>query len=101
MLEKIENDAADLQASAGIFRQQAKNLKSKMWWKKLKMNLCIAAVVLTITGVNKCYWIVRERRMTINLARTPQLFMCYYTDFAAARSPQNTHLLHSFTLSPS
>jgi hypothetical protein len=53
MLEKIENDAADLQASAGIFRQQAKNLKSKMWWKKLKMNLCIAAVVLTITGEKK------------------------------------------------
>jgi hypothetical protein len=50
-LEKIESDAADLQASAGIFRQQAKSLKSKMWWKNLKMKLLIAGVVLTILGV--------------------------------------------------
>lgn len=32
-LEKIENDSADLQASAGIFKKQAQNLKNKMWWK--------------------------------------------------------------------
>ena len=43
--------SANLQASAGIFRQQAKSLKSKMWWKNLKMKLCIAAIVIIILVV--------------------------------------------------
>ena len=47
-LEKISKDAEDLQASAGLFRSQAKNLKDVMWWKNLKMKLMIACIVITI-----------------------------------------------------
>ena len=57
---------ADLQASAGIFKQQAKSLKSKMWWKNLKMKLCIAFAVLLVVGVitvrTPCYHIRGQRR---------------------------------------
>lgn len=50
-LEKIEQDAEELQASAGIFKAQAHSLKRKMWWKNLKMKLAIACIVLTVLGV--------------------------------------------------
>lgn len=50
-LEKIEQDAEELQASAGIFKAQAHSLKKKMWWKNLKMKLVIACIVVTILVV--------------------------------------------------
>jgi len=50
LMEKIEDDAKTLQDSAGIFKQQAKSLKSKMWWKNCKMKLLICAITLAILG---------------------------------------------------
>jgi vesicle-associated membrane protein 4 len=47
-LEKISADAEELQAQAGIFRGQAKQLRSNMCWQNFKTKLVIAAIVVVI-----------------------------------------------------
>jgi len=49
-LESIERATEELQQQAGVFKHNAKELKKKMWWKKIKMQLCIAFIVLAIIG---------------------------------------------------
>lgn len=50
-LEDIEKNAEELQLMAGIFRVDAKKLRSKMWWKEMKMKLIIAFIILAILGI--------------------------------------------------
>ena len=50
-LESIQQAAEELQQQAGIFQKQSKDLKSKMWWKNMKMKLIIAFIVLAIIGI--------------------------------------------------
>mmetsp|Transcript_61233 Transcript_61233/g.138580 ORF Transcript_61233/g.138580 Transcript_61233/m.138580 type:complete len:293 (+) Transcript_61233:115-993(+) len=50
-LEKLENDSADLQASAHVFKKEAEKLKDKMWWKNCKMKLLIASMIIGVLGV--------------------------------------------------
>lgn len=50
-LEAIDQKADELQSQAGMFKTRAKKLRSQMWWKKCKMQLLIAFVVIAIIGV--------------------------------------------------
>jgi len=50
-LEEIENKAEELKDQSLIFKQNAVELKNKMWWKNLKMKLIIAAVVVVLVTV--------------------------------------------------
>ena len=49
-LENLERTAEELQQQAGVFQHNAKELRKKMWWKKTKMQLCIAFIVLAALG---------------------------------------------------
>ena len=49
-LEHIERAAEELQQQAGVFKHNAKELKKKMWWKKTKMQLLVAFLVLAVLG---------------------------------------------------
>jgi hypothetical protein len=37
-LESIEQQAEELQQSAGVFKKNAKDLKDKLWWKNMKVS---------------------------------------------------------------
>ena len=50
-LEAIDRKADDLRSQAGVFKARAKTLRSRMWWKKCKIQLLIAVIALTILGV--------------------------------------------------
>lgn len=50
-LESIEKQAEELQQQAGVFKRSAHDLKKKMWWKNIKMQLIIGAVVLIILAI--------------------------------------------------
>lgn len=50
-LESIEKAAEDLQQQAGVFKRSAHDLKKKMWWKNIRMQLCIGFIVLAIIGI--------------------------------------------------
>jgi hypothetical protein len=50
-LEEIELKSSELQISAGLFRKSAKELKSKMWWKNIKIKLIIGSVIMVILGI--------------------------------------------------
>jgi hypothetical protein len=50
-LERIEQQAEELQQQAGVFKRNANELKKKMWWKNLKMKLIIGFVILAILGI--------------------------------------------------
>ena len=47
-LEHIEKQAEDLEQGAAVFKTRAKDLRSKMWWKKLKMQLLLASIIIII-----------------------------------------------------
>ena len=47
-LEHIEKQAEDLEQGAAVFTTRAKDLRSKMWWKKLKMQLLLASIIIII-----------------------------------------------------
>jgi len=47
-MEQIEAKAEDLQQGAAMFKTRAKDLRSKMWWKKLKMQLLLALIVIIV-----------------------------------------------------
>ena len=49
-LESLERSAEELQQQAGVFRHNAKELKKKMWWKKIKMQLLIGFIILAALG---------------------------------------------------
>ena len=50
-LEAIDQKADELQSQAGMFKSRAKTLRKQMWWKKCKMQMLIAFIILTIIGV--------------------------------------------------
>merc|ERR1719504_527466 len=50
-LESIDAKADELQSQAGMFKSRAKTLRKQMWWKKCKMQMLIAFIILTIIGV--------------------------------------------------
>ena len=50
-LEAIAQKADALQSQAGMFKSRAKTLRKQMWWKKCKMQMLIAFIILTIIGV--------------------------------------------------
>jgi hypothetical protein len=50
-LERIEQQAEELQQSAGIFSDGARRLKNKMWWKNIRMKLIIGLIILAILGI--------------------------------------------------
>jgi hypothetical protein len=50
-LEAIDQKADELQSQAGMFKTRAKKLRSQMWWKKCKMQMLIAFIVISILGV--------------------------------------------------
>jgi len=49
-LEALERDAEELQQQAGVFKHNAKELKKKMWWKKIKMQLLVGFILLAALG---------------------------------------------------
>lgn len=50
-LESIEKQAEELQASAGVFKKNANELKNKLWWKNMKMWLILITIVLIILAI--------------------------------------------------
>lgn len=50
-LEEIDKQTEELQNLAGVFKKGTNQLKNKMWWKSMKMNFIIGAIVLIILGV--------------------------------------------------
>lgn len=40
-LERIEQQAEELQQQAGVFKRNANELKKKMWWKNIKVSLIL------------------------------------------------------------
>ena len=50
-LELIDAAAEELRISAGIFKNNANDLRKKLWWKNMKMKLLIGGIVLVIIGV--------------------------------------------------
>jgi hypothetical protein len=49
-LESLEKNAEDLQQQAGVFRLNAIQLKKKMWWKKIKMQIIVGLLILGVLG---------------------------------------------------
>lgn len=47
-LETLQSKTDDLQNSSAQFKRGANKVRKQMWWKNMKMNLIIGAVVLTI-----------------------------------------------------
>eukprot|EP00629_Pelagomonadales_sp_RCC1024_P009826 CAMPEP_0119264730 /NCGR_PEP_ID=MMETSP1329-20130426/3741_1 /TAXON_ID=114041 /ORGANISM="Genus nov. species nov., Strain RCC1024" /LENGTH=220 /DNA_ID=CAMNT_0007264521 /DNA_START=75 /DNA_END=734 /DNA_ORIENTATION=+ len=47
-LESIDQKADELQSQAGMFRTKAKKLRSQMWWKKCKLQMLIAFLVIAV-----------------------------------------------------
>jgi hypothetical protein len=47
-LEVIYVKADDLMQSAGVFRDNTRKLKNKMWWKNMKMKLLFASIIIVI-----------------------------------------------------
>lgn len=50
-LDELEESAQRLQSHSGLFRDRAKELKKKMWWKNIKMQVTIGLILLLIVGV--------------------------------------------------
>lgn len=50
-LESIELQSQELMQSAGIFSENAKELKKRMWWKNMKMKLMFGTIILVILGI--------------------------------------------------
>lgn len=50
-LEDLELRAQELQQNAGIFKRKAGDLKTKMWWKNIRMKVYLALIILAILGI--------------------------------------------------
>lgn len=48
VLEDVEKNAAQMQQQAGLFRKNANVLRTKMWWKNLKMKLIVGGIATAI-----------------------------------------------------
>ena len=46
--EVLNEKASEMKAQSNMFNKQAKTAKNQMWWKNMKLNIIIAAVVLLI-----------------------------------------------------
>lgn len=50
-LETIEESSQNLMQSAGIFSDQAKQLRQKLWWRNFRTKLYIGLAILVILGI--------------------------------------------------
>lgn len=50
-LETLQNKTENLNSNAAQFKRGANKVRKQMWWKNMKMNLIIGAVVVTIVLV--------------------------------------------------
>ncbi|KAJ3083389.1 hypothetical protein HDU99_010254 [Rhizoclosmatium hyalinum] len=50
-LESLQNKTSDLRDGAVKFKKGAVKIQNEMWWKNLKLQLIIAAIVISIVGV--------------------------------------------------
>lgn len=49
-LETIELNAQELGQSAAVFRDRARQLRYKLWWRSVRMKLAVGAFVLGVVG---------------------------------------------------
>lgn len=49
-LETIELNAQELGQSAAVFRDRARQLRYKLWWRSVRMKLAVGAFVLGVAG---------------------------------------------------
>lgn len=49
-LESIELNAQELGQSAAVFRDRARQLRYKLWWRSVRMKLAAGAFVLLLIG---------------------------------------------------
>jgi vesicle-associated membrane protein 4 len=47
-LENLQDKSEDLADSAAAFRAQARRIQRQMWWKRCRMRLLLAGVLLAI-----------------------------------------------------
>ncbi|KAL3899438.1 MAG: hypothetical protein SGCHY_002051 [Lobulomycetales sp.] len=47
-LDTLQNKTDNLQNSSAQFKRGASRVRKQMWWKNMKLNMIIGAVVLTI-----------------------------------------------------
>lgn len=48
--EQLNEKTQEMKAQSNMFNKQAKTAKNQMWWKNMKLNIIIAAVVIIIVG---------------------------------------------------
>ena len=48
--EALNEKTQEMKAQSNMFNKQAKTAKNQMWWKNMKLNIIIAAVVIIIVG---------------------------------------------------
>jgi len=53
-LESIDKKAEELMVDAGVFQNNARKLKQKMWWKNMKMWFIIGAIIAIIIIIIVC-----------------------------------------------
>jgi len=53
-LETLDKKAEELMVDAGVFQNNAKKLKEKMWWKNVKMWSIIGGIVVIIIIIIAC-----------------------------------------------
>lgn len=54
--EVLNEKASEMKAQSNMFNKQAKTAKNQMWWKNMKLNIIIAAVVLLIIAYIVLTW---------------------------------------------
>lgn len=54
--EVLNEKASEMKAQSNMFNKQAKTAKNQMWWKNMKLNIIIAAVVLLIIAYIVWSW---------------------------------------------
>lgn len=50
-LESIETQSQDLMQSAGIFRDRTRQLRNKMWWRRMKMYIIVGSFILVLLAI--------------------------------------------------
>lgn len=54
--EVLNEKASEMKAQSNMFNKQAKTAKNQMWWKNMKLNIIIAAVVVLIIAYIVITW---------------------------------------------
>lgn len=49
-LETIELKSQDLDQSAAVFRDRARQLRYKLWWRAMRMKIAVGAFVILVVG---------------------------------------------------